>query len=289
MITPLLYTNYLIASHSLMRKPLFVCFLIFSVLLINGCSAKQPTTPSDPYEKINRKTYAFNQALDATLFRPVAKIYQAILPPQVHDGIRNAFNNLQMLPTVANDLLQLQFLRAYKDSWRFLINSTIGIGGIFDVANKWDLPYSANDFGITLAKWGDKNSPYFVMPFFGPSTFRDSVGITYDYNVMSAYAYLRSRKDAYELIAINTVQIRADLIGTDTLVDDALDEYTLVRDAYLQNRLYNINGEKDTSQATAGSLYIEGEEDLKSQSLYVDDDEEYDAPITQKGKENVKK
>tara|TARA_B110000879_G_C11036654_1_gene457106 strand:+ start:165 stop:983 length:819 start_codon:yes stop_codon:yes gene_type:complete len=272
-----------------MRKPLFVCFLIFSVLLINGCSAKQPTTPSDPYEKINRKTYAFNQALDATLFRPVAKIYQAILPPQVHDGIRNAFNNLQMLPTVANDLLQLQFLRAYKDSWRFLINSTIGIGGIFDVANKWDLPYSANDFGITLAKWGDKNSPYFVMPFFGPSTFRDSVGITYDYNVMSAYAYLRSRKDAYELIAINTVQIRADLIGTDTLVDDALDEYTLVRDAYLQNRLYNINGEKDTSQATAGSLYIEGEEDLKSQSLYVDDDEEYDAPITQKGKENVKK
>lgn len=246
--------------------------LTLSALVLTGCGAKKITDERDPYEKINRKTYAFNKALDATLFRPVAKVYKSILPPQVHDGVRNSFNNLGMIPTVANDLLQCEFVRAYKDSWRFIINTTFGIGGLVDVATKWKLPYVANDFGITLAKWGDTNSPYFVMPIFGPSTFRDTVGLTYDYNVMSAYAYLRKRSDAYGLMTLNGVQIRADLIGTDGLVNDALDEYTLVRDAYLQNRRYEINGESDPAETDSGSLYIDSLDDMKSQSLYVDEE-----------------
>jgi phospholipid-binding lipoprotein MlaA len=255
-----------------MKKNFVLALVSLTTGLLTGCGAKNATTDSDPYEKINRKTYAFNKALDATIFRPAAKVYQAILPPQVHNSVRNTFNNMAMIPTVANDLLQFQLVRAYKDSWRFVINSTFGAAGLFDVATKWKLPFVANDFGITLAKWGDKNSPYFVMPIFGPSTFRDTVGLTYDYNVMSAYAYLKNRRDAYGLMSINGIQIRADLIGTDTLVNDALDEYTLVRDAYLQNRLYEINGESEHHDTDPGSLYIESLDDMKSQSLYVDEE-----------------
>lgn len=251
--------NYLLAA---------ICI---SSTFLAGCASKNAASPNDPYEKINRKTYAFNKALDATVFRPAAKVYKAILPPQVHDGIRNTFNNLAMIPTVANDLLQLEFVRAYKDSWRFVINSTIGVGGIFDVATKWKLPFVANDFGITLAKWGDTKSPYFVMPIFGPSTFRDTVGLTYDYNVMSVYAYMRKRGDAYALMTLNGIQIRSDLIGTDTLLDDALDEYTLVRDAYFQNRQYEINGENDHKVNASDPLYVDSIGDAKTQSLYVDE------------------
>lgn len=252
--------------------------------MLAGCSTKEATNPSDPYEATNRKIYKFNNAIDATVFRPIAKIYKSILPPQVHNSIRNAFNNLQMVPTVANDLLQAKYLKAYKDSWRLFINSTLGVGGLFDVAQKWNLPYQANDFGITLAKWGDKNSPYFVMPIFGPSTFRDAVGISYDYNIMSVYAYLKTRPQAYSLMTLNALQIRADLIGTDNLVDDAIDEYTLVRDAYLQNRQYEINGEKEVHSGEAGSLYIEDSNDLESQSLYVEDEGEI--PVSKKESTN---
>lgn len=249
------------------------------IILLTACSSKGDITPSDPYETLNRKTYKFNKAIDATVIRPIAKIYKSILPPPVQNSVRNVFNNLQMIPTVANDLLQAQFLKAYKDSWRLLINSTIGVAGLFDVAEKWQLPYVSNDFGITLAKWGDHNSPYFVMPIFGPSTFRDTVGMSYDYNVMSAYAYLPNRQDAYALMTLNSLQVRADLIGTDTLVDDALDEYTLVRDAYLQNRQYDINGSSEILSNEPGSLYIDSADDLKSQSLYIEEDDDVTPPL----------
>ncbi len=242
-----------------------------SLILLAGCSAKQDIDPRDPYETVNRKIYKFNKAIDTTLFKPVAKVYKAILPPQVHNSIRNFFDNLQMVPTVANDLLQAEFLKAYKDTWRLFINSTIGVAGLFDVAEKWSLPYVSNDFGITLAKWGDKNSPYFVMPFFGPSTFRDTVGISFDYNILSTYAYFPERTTAYGLMALNTLQIRSDLLDTESLLADAIDEYSFVRNAYLQNRQYDITGEKMSDKDQAKALYLDGNDEDDS-SLYVDDE-----------------
>src|SRR5438309_7762083 len=132
-------------------------------LMITGCAHKG-TNPIDPYEPFNRKVHNFNMAFDATFLKPPTKLYVAIVPKRIRKGVNNAFNNLDMLPTVANDLLQAKGKWAIKDSWRFVINSTLGVAGLFDVAATFGLPPHYNDLGLTLAKWGDKNSPYIVVP-----------------------------------------------------------------------------------------------------------------------------
>lgn len=252
---------------------------ILAISTLVACTSNKDPNATDPYEKINRKTYKFNEALDATLYKPVAKVYKAILPPQARLGIRNFSNNLQMVPTVVNDILQGKLVVAYLDSWRLLINTTVGIGGVFDVAEKWGLPYKSNDLGLTLARWGDKHSPYFVVPFFGPSTFRDAAGASFDYSLFSVYARIKPRSTQYGLLALSLIQFRSDLLDSDDLIDEALDEYTLVRDAYLQNRAAKIHGKAITSEEMAGELYIEGEEEesidgADDGALYVEDDDE---------------
>lgn len=253
-------------------------------LVLFTCYQSQAIGANDPYENLNRKIYKFNKAVDATLFKPVAKIYTAILPPQVRTGITNFFNNLQMLPTVANDLLQGKPVVAYKDSWRFFINSTLGVGGLFDVAEKWGLPYKPNDLGITLAKWGDKDSPYFVIPIFGPSTLRDAASLPVNYGAFSVYGYINQTQTVYGLFALNMLEIRAAYLETEPVIDEALDEYTFVRDAYLQNRNYNISGKQPETQ---DNLYIDGADQpsvdgTDDGALYVDEDEESEAQITKK-------
>lgn len=248
-------------------------------LLLMSCAHKPSQSPEDPYENVNRKIYKFNKAVDATVFRPVAQIYKSSLPPLVRTGIRNFFNNIQMVPTVANDLLQGQPLQAYKDTWRFILNSTLGLAGTIDVAEKCSLPYKPNDLGITLAKWGDNHSPYFVMPIFGPSTFRDAVGLSFDYSLLSVYPHIQNEKVLYGLLALNMVEIRADLLDAEPLLDEAIDEYSMVRDAYLQNRDYKITGKSDSADVADESLYIEADEAEATDgsddgALYVDEEEE---------------
>lgn len=239
--------------------------LIFACLLLVGCSADRTLNDQDPYQSLNRKVYKFNKAVDATLFKPTAKIYHAILPPQVQNGIRNAFHNIHMLPTVANDILQGEFIAAYKDSWRLFINTTLGVGGLFDVASKWGLPYQPNDLGLTFAKWGDEHSPYLVLPIFGPSTFRDAVGLTFDFSLFSIYPHIKNDDQLYGLVLLNMLQVRADLLDTDSLTDEALDEYTFVRDAYLQHRQHQLKKQPSVAAAPNSS---------SSQNLYIDSEDE---------------
>lgn len=166
----------------------------------------------------------------------MAKVYHTILPPPLQTGITNIFDNIDELDTMSNDILQGKFKYVFLDLWRLIINSTIGLGGLFDVATKLGLRPHYNDFGMTLAYWSGKvNSPYLQIPFLGPSTFRDALGLGADY-VMSPYPYLRPEGWNYYSQAVRFVSIRTNLLDTDKLVDDAFDPYIFVRNAYLQHR-----------------------------------------------------
>ena len=236
-----------------LSKQLLVLLLMITV---SACM-KKGSNPDDPYETLNRETFKFNGAFDRTVLKPPAKLYKAALPPQVRLGISNVYDNLHMVPTVANDLLQGEWLFAIKDTWRFAINSTLGVAGVFDVAAKCSLPPHSNDLGLTFARWGDKRSPYLVIPFLGPSTIRDGVGMLYDYNVFTVYPYIRPYKLQYGLIGLRYIDLRAELFDTERLLQQALDPYSFVRDAYLQHRNHLIGG----STVTPSNLYIEADDD----------------------------
>lgn len=214
---------------------------ILGALSLVGCAHKG-TNPADPYEPFNRKIHQFNMAFDAVILKPPAKVYKAVVPPFIRKSINNAFNNIDMVPTVGNDLLQAEGKWAIKDSWRFLINSTLGVAGLFDVANSFGLPPHYNDLGLTFAKWGDKKSPYIVLPFLGPSTIRDGSGWLFQFCLYTPYVYIKNDNLVYGLIGLRYIDLRAQLFDAERLMDQALDKYAFIRDAYLQHRNYLING-----------------------------------------------
>lgn len=221
-------------------------------LVLAGCASKG-TNPADPYESFNRKVYKFNTVLDKAILKPSATVYRAVLPAFVRKGVNNFYNNLDLVPTVGNDLLQAEGKWAIRDTWRFLINSTLGIGGVLDVAQKFGLQPHSNDLGLTLAKWGDKNSPYLVLPFLGPSTIRDGAGWLFQFALYSPYVYIREDAVVYSLLALRYVDLRAQLLNTDRIMDEALDKYAFMRDAYLQHRNYLISGTEQDN----GQLYVD--------------------------------
>ena len=162
-----------------------------------------------------------------------------------------------MLPTLANDILQAEFQQAILDFWRFVINSSMGLGGIFDVASQCSLPLHENDLGITFAKWGDKHSPYIVIPFLGPSTIRDGMGLIFDYTLFTPYPYIRNDVIIEGLLLLRYIDLRSRMFDTDRLMQEAPDPYTFMRDAYLQHRNYLILGEQAIPQ---GLLYVDDED-----------------------------
>lgn len=251
---------------------LAIMTILLSALMLFACAHKG-TNPIDPYEPWNREIHKFNMAFDATMLKPPARLYKAVLPAPIRTGINNAYNNVLMLPTVANDLLQAEWRYAIKDTWRFLINSTFGLAGTVDVADKrFNLPPHYNDLGLTFAKWGDKKSPYIVLPFLGPSTIRDGMGMAFDW-MATPYPYLDSAGLIWGLAALRYVDIRSQLFDTERLMQEALDQYSFVRDAYLQHRNFLISGEEQDT----GALYVD-EGELGD---YIDDEP---APVTPKTK-----
>lgn len=215
-----------------MKKVLSVAMVS---LLLSGCAtANHPYDPSDPYQNFNRPVYKFNEHVDTYILKPVATVYDKIMPWPAKDGVTNFFSNLNEIPTVFNDLLQGNFYQATSDTWRLLINTTLGIGGLFDVASHMDLPKNNEDFGLTLAKWGYTNSNYLVLPFLGPSTVRDTLGLPVNY-VTSIYPYIDTNTST-ALYATDVVNRRSNLLPYDRVWKQAFDPYVFVRDAYLQHR-----------------------------------------------------
>lgn len=190
----------------------------------------------DPFEAYNRQIYRFNSAIDRAVVKPVAKAYAKNIPDGIQRGIGNFFRNLSEPTVIVNDVLQGKFKQSLQDTARFLINSTVGLLGFMDIAKRWGLPKHAEDFGQTLAVWGAKESPYFVMPFFGPRTVRDSVGLVADWYT-DPVTYIDDQWTRYGTRAVGLMDTRAQLLTASKVLEQATDdEYLFVREAYLQKR-----------------------------------------------------
>jgi len=214
--------------------------LLFSTLTLIGCS-KATKHPQDPFENYNRVVFGFNKTADKVILKPVSYIYLKYLPQPLQLGIGNFFDNLREIPNVANDLLQGKFAYATHDTTRFLINTTIGVFGFFDPAASLGLEHRKEDFGQTLYTWGYKNSAYLVLPFLGPSSVRDTIGLGVDYFALSIWPWIDSDWK-FILLGIDYVDLRARLLRKEVVLDVlAVDEYVFMRDAYFQHREYLFN------------------------------------------------
>jgi len=212
-----------------------VCALAGCMMLIFSHAAL--AAENDPYEKFNRLVFNFNDFFDRALLKPVATLYNKIMPKPLNKGINNMFSNIDMIPTIINDCLQGNFYQSFSDTWRLGVNSTIGIAGFFDVASEIGLSYHDEDFGLTLARWGYKNSNYLVLPFIGPATIRDGIAWPVNYDVLTVYPYLHPDRTRYALYAGNYISKRATALRYQGVMDEvALDKYAFQRDAYLQHR-----------------------------------------------------
>lgn len=225
-----------------------ICILILGLV---GCTCA-PLKKADPLECFNRGIYGFNKGVDGLLIRPTARIYQQAVPKPFKTMIGNFFQNLREIPTIGNDILQARFKDARVASTRFILNTTLGIGGLLDVAAKAGLEVHTNDFGITLAKWGIVESVYVILPILGPSTARDAIGawgVTY---YMSVYPYIHSNRWRYGLLGLNLIDSRATFIKhEEAFAEAAVDEYKLVREAFLKHREYEINGEETSPKVNS--------------------------------------
>lgn len=230
------------------HRTLIFIGLISTVTTLSGCSWKNKI---DPLERYNRPMYKLNKVIDNLYIKPTANAYHKFLPGFLKKRVNNFFENLIQIPIIANDLLQGKFEHARNDSARFVLNTTWGVGGLFDVASKAEIPRHYEDFGGTLAFLGYRQSAYVVLPILGPCTIRDTFGRTVNY-YMSVWPYIRSDHWRYSLLGLNMLDTRAGLLKVDPLLkeqtDAGIDEYSFVRDNYLQHRQVEINKDKDNGQ-----------------------------------------
>lgn len=221
-----------------MRAPIKTLSLVLATAIVAGCASNPQN--DDPYESYNRKIFKFNLGVDKHVYRPAAKMYDKLTPHFAQRGITNFFYNVDQVPTMANDLLQANLPWFFHDVGRFVINTTLGIGGLIDVAKNVGLERHDQDFGLTLAKWGVRESPYLMVPFFAPYTARDFFGSFVDYYGLSVWPYVRPVWAQYAAYMLNLTEERAALLPMDKLIDQAFDPYVFVRDSYLQNRRAKI-------------------------------------------------
>lgn len=216
--------------------------------MLGGCATQ---ANKDPLEGLNRGIYKFNDTVDKAAIKPIAGAYKAVLPSPVRTGVNNFFANLGTVVTIINDLLQFKFSKAVDDTGRFVINSTFGIAGLVDWASMDGIEERKEDFGQTMAYWGWKDSAYLVLPFFGPSTLRDTGGLVVDSAFHDPIGYVDEARDRNALLLTRFVDTRASYLpGSDLLDEAALDPYAFMRDAYIQRRnrqIYDGNvPEEDT-------------------------------------------
>ncbi|MEW6383558.1 MAG: VacJ family lipoprotein [Pseudomonadota bacterium] len=196
----------------------------------------------DPWEPFNRKVHKFNNAVDRGIARPLATAYTHVVPRFARTGVSNFFSNLRAPVTITNQLLQGRGADAWDSLGRFLMNSTLGIGGLFDPASKAMVPRRNEDFGQTLGAWGWRRSRYVELPFFGPRTVRDVFGLAGDIP-LSPIRRIEEDRVRIGLQGLQLVDTRAQLLAVDDLRDTAVDEYSLVRDAWMQRRNYQIEND----------------------------------------------
>lgn len=207
-----------------------------------GC-ATQPVTRKDsrdPFERVNRVTYAFNDALDRAIAKPVAKTYRKVVPHFVQTGVSNLMSNAGYPTVIVNDVLQAKFKPALLDTGRFVLNTTLGLGGLLDPASAAGLQRNDEDFGQTLGKWGVPPGPYLVLPLLGFSDVRDAIGLVPD-EYTDPRHYIDSNTVRWSVRVLALVDQRARLLDAESALQNVFDRYAFTRNAYLQRRNYLVH------------------------------------------------
>lgn len=264
--------------------------LSFAVLLaVAAAGCATPDRP-DPLEPMNRKVFAFNEGLDAYVLAPVATAWDFVVPEFVQTGLDNFFTNLAMPVTLANNILQLKPEAAVWDIARILQNTTLGVGGFFDIATMVGIPENDEDFGQTLGYYGVPSGPYLMVPLLGPFTLRDGVGEIVDTTAtgylygnllwMNGRVFPSNGLSTFQTTGISIGQTGVQLLNLRSIFDeeieesrkDAFDYYVFVRNAYLQSRAAKIADQSDAPVLDEDDLYF-FDEDEESED---DDEENYD-------------
>ncbi len=236
--------------------------IALSTLVLTGCASTHAKNPADPLESFNRSMYQFNDTMDKAVAKPVAKGYSAVMPDFGKIMVNNFFSNLDDVIITANDLLQFKINQAASDGSRFLINSTFGVLGLFNVANR--LEKHNEDFGQTLGYWGIGSGPYIVLPVLGPSTLRDSVSLYADsrLSLLRGIKHMRTRN---QMFASKAISRREQLLNQEKVLDEAaVDRYEFIRDSYLLRRksqIYDGNPPRER--------YDDEEEDIKHEQVPI--------------------
>ena len=219
-------------------------------LIVICTSLLHAETINDPFEDINRITFEFNEALDNTIAKPVAETY-AKFPLPVKKGVTNFFDNLEEIDTTVNQVLQGKFKYAINDLSRFIINTTIGIGGLFDVATKIGLERHEEDFGQTLAQWGVPSGPYIMLPALGPSSLRDTLSRPVS-SLLSITFHMTESDVNITLKAVDALETRERLLEIESLISG--DKYNFVKDSYDQYIKYEVNDGIDVEDDFADDM-----------------------------------
>jgi phospholipid-binding lipoprotein MlaA len=228
-------------AHERTGSTIRTLVVLVAVVMLAGCAGNMYADdrhPDDPWEGFNRRVFAFNEAVDRAVLKPAAQGYRAVTPQPVQRGVGNVFSNLGELRTVLNSLLQGKPGNAGIAGSRFLINTTVGIGGLWDFATHMEITGRDEDFGQTLGVWGWEESRYLVLPFLGPSTVRDTTGLpldTYTYPL----TYIEDDRVRIGLTALRVVDLRAGFLDQEELIVG--DRYVFIRDAYLQRRRFEVS------------------------------------------------
>jgi phospholipid-binding lipoprotein MlaA len=228
-----------------MPVALRVVALSAALLLSGACastdqlSAPDARAESDPWEPMNRQVDAFNTAVDKVTLKPLAKGYRAVFPGFARQGVSNFFANLGTPAVALNNFLQGKGGDGFVDIGRFLMNSTVGLGGLIDVGTEFGLEEHDEDFGQTLAVWGVGDGPYVVIPFLGPSTLRDALATPLDY-LSQPLTYYENTSVRDKLRVLQIIDIRTRLLAAERFLEDSSDPYITLRESYLQNRNYKV-------------------------------------------------
>ncbi|MGH8232478.1 MAG: MlaA family lipoprotein, partial [Steroidobacteraceae bacterium] len=224
------------------------------LIALGGCATlpSGKPDPRDPYERMNRSIYKFNTTVDHAVLRPVARGYVKVIPRPIRTSVNNFVTNLAYPTTVVNSFLEGKVGDGVSDTARLVVNTTIGIGGLFDPASNMGLDRHDADFGLTLAKWGIRKSPYLMLPLLGPSTVRDGFGKLPDWlllhEIETIKLFQNNQYVEWSLFVVSVVNLRAQLLDEDKLLDNAYDPYALLRSAYLQRREYLINNGQENPE-----------------------------------------
>lgn len=225
--------------------------LLILLLALQGCATVTQPNPRDPLESFNRTIFGFNDVVDKAVIKPVATGYRAVTPNWLRKGVGNFFNNLEDVWSAVNNGLQGRGQEFSDSVGRVMVNSTIGLLGVFDVASDLNIDRHTADFGLTLGRWGVAPGPYVVLPFFGPRTLREVAGLPVDTRGMPVYN-IGDQETRTLLPMVDVIDLRAKYLNAgDVLEGAALDAYSFRRDAYFQrqrNIQYDGNPPEEDSE-----------------------------------------